>query len=113
MTEDTGRRRDAAVDGDDRHLGVDRLLQSRRHSIDIYRADDDAFDALGQRRLDVGGLLGRPVLAVAFEDDEALLLALRLERLHHVDEERKVHPGNGCEDQRLVVGEGRSGQRQR
>ena len=58
---------DAAVDGDDRHVGVDRLLQRRRHRVDVVRADDDAVDALGQRRLDVGGLLGRGVLAVALD----------------------------------------------
>ena len=50
---------DAAVDGDDRNAGVDRLLERRRHGVDLARADDDAVDALDDRRLDVGGLLRR------------------------------------------------------
>ena len=92
VTEDARRRRDAAVDGDDRHLGVDRLLQSGSHRVDVDRADHDASDALGQRRLDVGGVW-RPVLAVTFEDDETLLLALRLESLHSGRRKGKFIPG--------------------
>ena len=34
MAEDAGDRRHAAVDGDDRHLGVDRLLHRWRHRVD-------------------------------------------------------------------------------
>ena len=79
MGEDAGDRGHAAVDGDDRHLGVDRLLQRRRHRVDLVRADHDALDALGERRLDVGGLLRRRVLAVALERLIALLGRLGLE----------------------------------
>ena len=113
MAENARRRRHPPVDGDDRHLGVDRLLQRRRHRVDVDRADHDAFDALGQRRLDVGGLFGRRVLAIALDRCEALLRRFGVERLHHVDEERKVHSRNGDQDQRLVFGEGRRGERHR
>ena len=66
MGEDARHVVDAPVDGDHRDAGVDRLLQRRRHGVDVVRADDDAVDALRDRRLDVGGLLGRLVLPVAF-----------------------------------------------
>ena len=67
MGENAGNLVDAPVDGDDRNAGVDRLLQRRRHGVDLVRADDDAVDALGDRRLDVGGLLRRRTLTVAFD----------------------------------------------
>ena len=59
MGEDARHVVDAPVDGDDRDAGVDRLLDRRRHGVDLIRADDDAVDALRDRRLDVGRLLGR------------------------------------------------------
>ena len=59
MGKDTRNLVDAPVDGDDRNVGVHRLLQSRRHGVDFVRADDDAVDALGDRGLDVGGLFWR------------------------------------------------------
>ena len=78
MGEDARHLVDAAVDGDDRNAGVDRLLERRRHGVDVVRADDDAVDALGDRGLDVGGLLGRAALAVALDDvDVAELLPPR------------------------------------
>ena len=91
MADDARHRRHAPVDGDDRDLGVDRLLQRRRHRVDSFGLEHDALHALGERRLDVGGLLRRGDLAVALDRVEALLGRLGLERLHHVDEERKVH----------------------
>ena len=56
-----------AVDGDDRDAGLDRLLEGRRHCVDLIGADDDALDALGDRSFDVGGLLGRGHLPIAFD----------------------------------------------
>ena len=58
MGEDARHVVDPAIDRDHRDAGVDRLLDGRRHGVDLVRADDDAIDALDDRRLDVGCLLG-------------------------------------------------------
>src|ERR1700722_303624 len=113
MAEDAGDRRHAAVDGYDRDLGVHRLLQRRRHRVDLVRREHDAFDALGERGLDIGGLLRRGHLAVALERLIALLDRLGLESLHHVDEKRKSEPRHRDENGRLVGGEGGRGERHR
>jgi len=96
-------------DGDDRDLAVDRLLQRRRHRVDLVWTQDNAFHALGERCFDVGSLLGRGDLTVTLDRSESLLRRLGFEGVHHVDEERKAQPGDGDQDCRLVVGEcGRS-----
>ncbi len=103
---------DPAVDRDDRDAGLDRLLERRRHRVDLVRADDDAVDALDDRGLDVGGLLGRAALAVDLHQrDLAERLGLGAQFLLHVDEERERHVGQGRQDrQRLVRGRDRAGQ---
>ena len=104
---------DPAVDGDDRDAGVDRRLQRRRHRHRVERADDDAVDALGDRGLDVGGLLGGLVLAVGLDQrDAADLVASVAQLLLHVHEERELqrrqrrgegqHPGQPRESPRTT-----------
>src|SRR5439155_4775471 len=78
MGEDAFDRWYAAVDGDDRDAGLDGLLKCGSHGVDLIRADHDALDALGNRRLDVGRLFGRGDLAVGLDSLIALLLDLRL-----------------------------------
>ena len=95
MREDLGHRRNAAIDRDDRHFGVDRLFQRRRHRVDVDRTDNDAVDALSQSRLDVGGLLGRVILAIALDRIQPLIGRLGLEHFQHVDKHRKVQARNG------------------
>ena len=80
----------APVNGNNRNAGLDGLLQSRRHGVDLVRADDDALDALGDRRFNIGGLLGRGHLTVALDHVIALLHDFRLEGVHHVDKEREA-----------------------
>ena len=87
MGENAFDRRHAAVDGDDRNAGLDGLLQRRRHGVDLVRADHDALHPLGDRRLDVGGLLGRRYLAVTLDRFIALIHNLRFEGVHHMNEE--------------------------
>ena len=53
----------------------------------------------------------RLILTVGFGVAETFLLRLGLERLHHMDEKRKVHSWNRKQDKRLVVGEGGRGKR--
>ena len=67
-----------------------RLLDGRRQRVDVERRDDDGVDLLHDRRLDVGGLLGRRVLAVALDQVDALRLGLGLDLVQHVDEEREA-----------------------
>src|ERR1700722_17130017 len=111
MAEDAGHRRHPAVDGHDGHLGVHRLLQRRRHGVDLVRREHDALDALGKRRLDVGGLLRRGDLAVALKRRIALLDRFGLEGLHHMDEERKRQSRHRDENGSLVIGKSGRGQR--
>ena len=77
MGEDAFDAVDAAVDGDDRNAGLYRLLDGRRQRVDVKRRDDDGVDLLDDRRFDVGGLLGRRVLAVALDQVDALRLGLQ------------------------------------
>ena len=48
------------IDGDDRDAGGDRLGEHRRQRVDVARRDEDGVDLLGDRALDVGGLLRAP-----------------------------------------------------
>ncbi len=76
--------------GDDRDLGVDRLLQRRRHRVDLVRADSTMpLTPLAS---------AASMSAVCFGEETwpslsmrliALLDRLGLEGLHHVDEERE------------------------
>ncbi len=93
MAEDAGHRGHAAVDGDDRDLGVDGFLQRRRHGVDLVRAQHDALDALGERRLDVGGLLGRRNLAVAFDRVKPCFVASALNAFIMWTKNGKLSPG--------------------
>ena len=98
---------DPAVDRDHRDAGLDRLLEGRRHRVDLVRADDDAIDALDDRGLDVGGLLGRAALAVDLHQrDVAERLGLGAQLLLHVDEERERHVGQRRQDGERLVGLG-------
>jgi hypothetical protein len=104
MGEDAFDRWYAAVDGDDRDAGLDGLLKCGSHGVDLIRADHDAFDALGYRRLDVGRLFGRGDLAVGLDSLIALLLDLRLEGVHHMHEEGKAQARHRRQD--LVSSQG-------
>src|SRR5581483_8563545 len=105
VTDDSGHLVDPPVYGNDCNLRVDRFLQRRCQGIDFVRADDDAVDPLGYCRFDVGGLLGRTALTVAFNDlDIAQLPGLVLYLLHHVDEERKGEVWNRCENDQMLAG---------
>ena len=91
----------------------DRLLDGRRQRVDVERRDDDGVDLLHDRRLDVGGLLGRRVLAVALDQVDALRLGLGLDLVEHVHEEREAEAGHRAQDGQLVLGEGAGRQRER
>ena len=95
-----------AVDGDDRHTGLHRLLQRRRHGVDIERRDDDRVDLLGNRRLDVAGLLRHFVLAVRLDQlDVAQRLGLGGKLLLHMHKKRKRQAWQRrCDGQRLAGG---------
>ena len=101
------------VDGDDRHASGHGLLDCGRKGVDVERRDDDGVDLLHDGRLDVGSLLGRRVLAVGFDDVDALGFGLNLDLVEHVHEEREAKARNRAEDGQLVLGEaGRCGRGQ-
>ena len=99
---------DGAVDGHDRDAGVDDRLDRRGERLDVLGRDDDAVDALGDRRLDAGRLRRRVVLAVLLDQLDVELGGLVAGDVHHVDEEREVEPGNREDDLELLVLPGRS-----
>jgi hypothetical protein len=105
---------DAAVDGDDGNARLHRLLDRGSERVDVKRRDHDRVDLLHDRGLDVGGLLGRRVLAVALDQIDALRLGLDLDLVEHVDEEREAEARHRAENGQLVLGEcARCGDRQR
>ena len=75
----------AAVHRHNRNAGFNSLLQGGRHGVHFVGADDDALHALRDGGFDVGGLLGRRHLAIAFNRLVALRGDLGLEGIHHVD----------------------------
>jgi hypothetical protein len=103
--QDAGYLIDPAVDGDHRDVRVDGLLEGRRHGVYLVRADDDAVDALGNGGFNIGRLLGRGNLAVAFDHgDVAEFLGLGLHLVHHVDEERECQPWDRLQNGERFVG---------
>jgi hypothetical protein len=82
----------------------------------VVRADDEAGDPLGDRRLEVGRLLGRggPALLLAVERQEldaAQLFGVLLGQVHHVDEEGEVQPRHREGDLERLLGAGQPGRR--
>ena len=102
---------DTAVDRHDGDASLDGLLDRRRQSVDVERRDDDGIDFLHERGLDIRGLLGRRVLAVAFDDVDALRLCLSLDLVEHVDEEREAEVRDRSQDRQLFLCENAGGHR--
>ena len=85
---------DVAVDGDDRNTGVDGCLDRRSERLDVLRRDDDAIDALGDRRFEPGRLGGRVVLAVLLDQlDVELVPALSRAMFIMCTKKGKLSPG--------------------
>ena len=75
-----------AVDEDDGHAAVAQRRQGGgEHG---GRRDEDALDALLGEHVEVGGLLGLPVVGVAEDDGQALGVGRLLDAAGHVGEER-------------------------